>query len=90
MKVYPIFQKRWLQLGNASMAFVAVCLSGQVLAQGAPGTAADSGNAANKAGDAKAPNDLATRPHLHREVRRGPVKPQHYPSNPQPPVPTRR
>jgi hypothetical protein len=32
-------------------------------------------------------NDTAQ---VHREVRLGPVKPPHYPSNPQPPVPTRR
>lgn len=90
MKVYPIFQRCWLPLGNTSMAFVAVCLSGQVLAQAAPSSSADGVNAGNRAGAAKAPNDLATRPQLHREVRRGPVKPPHYPSNPQPPVPPRR
>jgi hypothetical protein len=37
-----------------------------------------------------AANDGARRPHPHREVQRGPVKPTHYPSNPLPPPPTRQ
>lgn len=90
MKVHPISQTRWLPLGKASMALVAVCLAGQVLAQAAPSTPADGISAADPTGAAKAPSDRASGSHPHREVRRGPVKPPHYPSNPLPPVPTRR
>ncbi|MCJ7800211.1 MAG: hypothetical protein MUP33_10735 [Polaromonas sp.] len=88
MKVHPISQRRWLPLGKASMALVAVCLASQVLAQAAPGTPAYGASATDQAGAAKVPKDRATRP--HREVQRVPVKPLHYPSNPQPPVPPRR
>jgi len=61
------------------LPIAALCLAGQVMAQAAP---------ANGGSSAQVPNERA-KP-AHGEVRPGPVKPPHYPSNPQPPVPTRR
>lgn len=72
MKTHATSPMRWLPLVKAGMVIAAVCLAGQVLAQAVH----------------KVPDDRAKRPRKHREVQRGPVKPQYYPSNPQPPVPT--
>jgi hypothetical protein len=88
MKTHATSPMPWLPLAKVGMAIVAVCLAGQVLAQVAPNAPANGGSAADQARPATSTDDHAKRP--LREVRRGPVKPPHYPSNPQPPVPTRR
>lgn len=90
MKIRAIPQMRCSPLTKSGMALVAACLAAQVLAQGAPSPPTDGANAASQAAPAPAPNERAVGAHPHREVRRGPVKPPHYPSNPQPPLPTRR
>ena len=71
---------------KAGMAVAALCLAGQVFAQTPPAAPA-TGAAAYPAAAASAPGGAT---HAHREVSRAPVKPPHYPSNPQPPIPTQR
>lgn len=90
MKTRSTFSMHWLQSAKAGMAIATVCLAGQVLAQATPNTLTDDGVAAEQARAATKPDDRAKRPHQPREIRRGPVKPLHYPSNPQPPLPPRR
>lgn len=89
MKTRSTFSMRWLLSAKAGMAIATVCLAGQVLAQATPNAPTVDGVAV---GQATTQDDRGAnkRPHQHREIRRGPVKPPHYPSNPQPPVPTRR
>lgn len=90
MNVRVIPQMRWSSLAKSGMAMVVMCLGAQALAQTTPSTTSDRANTADQARAAAAPNERATRTQPHREVRRGPVKPLQYPSNPQPPLPTRR
>jgi hypothetical protein len=88
MKIQVVFPMRWLPLTKAGLAVAAVCLAGQVLAQPAPSVPANGGSAANPVLPANAKDDRAKR--IDHEVSRAPVKPQHYPSTPQPPVPKQR
>ncbi|MBT9475066.1 hypothetical protein [Polaromonas sp.] len=60
------------------LPIAALCLAGQAMAQAAPANG----------GGAQAPTERA-KP-AHGEVRPVPATPPHYPSAPQPPVPTRR
>jgi hypothetical protein len=90
MKTLATFSMHWLPTAKAGMAIATVCLAGQVLAQATPNALTVDGVVAGQARPAATPDDRAKRPQQHREVRRGPVKPQHYPSNPQPPLPPRR
>ncbi len=88
MKTHAPSPLRWWPLAKAGMAITALCLAGHALAQAAPAVPASGGTTADQPRPANAADDRAKPP--HREVRRGPVKPQNYPSNPQPPLPTRR
>lgn len=88
MKTHAPSSSRWLPLAKTGMAIAALCVAGHVHAQATPTPPADGNNGADKLQPAKAPGG-AKRPHQHREVSRGPVKPKHYPSNPLPPVPQR-
>lgn len=92
MKTHATFSMRWLLSAKTGMAIATVCLAGQVLAQATPNALTVDGVAVGQARPATTPDDRGAnkRPHQPREIRLGPVKPQHYPSNPQPPVPTRR
>lgn len=90
MKTPATFSMHWMPSAKACMAIATVCLAGQVLAQATPNALTVDGVAAGQARPATTPDDRAKRPHQPREIRLGPVKPQHYPSNPQPPVPPRR
>lgn len=90
MTTRATFSMHWLPSAKAGMAIATVCLAGQVLAQATPNALTVDGVAADQARPATTQDDRAKRPHQPREIRLGPVKPQHYPSNPQPPLPTRR
>ncbi|WP_157040240.1 hypothetical protein [Polaromonas naphthalenivorans] len=85
MKTHATSPLQCLPLTKAGMAIAALCLAGQVLAQAAPNAPANGGSTA----DPVRPADDHAK-HSHREAQPAPVKPQHYPSTPQPPVPTRR
>jgi hypothetical protein len=61
------------------LPIAALCLAGQAMAQAAP---------ANGGGGAQSPAERA-KP-ARSEVRPVPATPPHYPSKPQPPVPTQR
>lgn len=86
MKTHATSPLRWLPLAKAGMALAAMCLAGQVLAQAAPNAPANGGSTANPV---RPVDDHAKHSH-HHAFQLAPVKPQHYPSTPQPPVPTRR
>ena len=86
MKKPATSPQRSLPFVKTGMAIAALCLAGQVLSQAAPPVPAY-GATAYPAGAASTPADTR---HAHREVSRAPVKPPHYPSNPQPPIPTQR
>lgn len=88
MKMQIVFPVRWLPFTQAGLAVAAVCLAGQVLAQPAPGAPASVGSAANPALPANVKDDRAKR--TDHDVSLAAVKPPHYPSTPQPPVPKRR
>jgi hypothetical protein len=90
MKTRSTFAMHWLPLVKAGIVIATVCMTGQVLAQATPDALTVEGVAAGQAPPATTPEDRAKRPQRHHEVRRGPVKPQHYLSNPQPPLPPRR
>lgn len=91
MKTHAPSPLRWLPLAKAGMAITALCLAGHALAQATPAASAASTNGGTTAEQPRPANAAGDRaPPPHREVRRGPVKPQNYPSNPQPPLPTRR
>lgn len=85
MKTHAPSSLRCLPLTKAGMALAALCLAGQVLAQATPHAAANGGTTADPAHPV---DDHAK--HSHRQAQPAPVKPPHYPSTPQPPVPTRR
>lgn len=78
MKTHVTPRMCGLPMARSGLAIAALCLAGQVMAQAVPASG----------GGTPAPNERA-KP-AHGEVRPGPVVPPHYPSKPQPPVPTRR
>jgi hypothetical protein len=85
---------RWLRGGVAIIGAIKFEVTPVSTVAPTTGTPVASSPTAAVAGVGVAPtassvaiNDTAQ---VHREVRLGPVKPPHYPSNPQPPVPTRR
>lgn len=86
MKTHTTSLMHWASLARTVAAAAVLNMTGQVLAQ-TPPPAPAIGGAAYPAVAASAPGGAK---HARREVIRAPVKPQHYPSNPQPPVPTRR
>lgn len=88
MKTHMTLPTRWALLAKTGIAMVAVSLAGQAIAQAAPNPPLNGVNVAEQSSPAATRDNRAKR--THREVRGAPVKPQHYPSNPQPPVPQRQ
>lgn len=87
MKTHITLPTRWASLAKTGIAMVAVSLAGPAITQAVPNPPLNGVNVAEQPSPAATLDNHAKR--TPREVRGAPVKPQHYPSNPQPPVPPR-
>ncbi len=87
MKRFSLSASLWMSISKVALGITVVVALAQV--QAAPNDAASYPSGSTAQGDTATPAAKAPKAHRHqKEVTLAPVKPEHYPSNPLPPVPT--